>query len=64
MPRPELSATERRDKPINSLVTKQERDAVDRVAQQLGMSRSNAARHLMNRGLADFPFTPLEGDET
>lgn len=64
MPRPELSTPERRDQPINALVTKLERAAVDRVAKQLGMSRSNAARYLMNMGLADFPFTPSEENQS
>lgn len=65
MPRPELRTPERRDQPINALVTKSERAAVDRVAQQLGMSRSNAARYLMNLGMAEFNFTPTDnGDQT
>jgi antitoxin component of RelBE/YafQ-DinJ toxin-antitoxin module len=63
MPRPELSAAERRDKQVTTLLTKREKDAVARVAAEMGMSLSNAARYLINRGMADHPFTPLEGND-
>jgi len=62
MPRPELPAAERRDKPVTALLTKREKDAVARVAAEMGMSLSNAARYLINRAVADHTFTPVEGD--
>ena len=58
MPRPELPAAEKRDKPITAMVTASEKDAVAQVARDLGMSLSNAARYLLNKGLANHPSPP------
>jgi hypothetical protein len=61
MPKPELPAHVRRDQPVTAMVTRAEKKAVQRVMAQLGMSQSNAARYLINLGLAHFPFTSTEG---
>lgn len=61
MPKPALPDHVRRDQPVTAMVTKAEKKAVHRVMEQLGMSQSNAARYLLNLGLANFPFTPIEG---
>ena len=64
MPRPALPDRQRRDQKVTALLTAQERAGVERVAAELGMSLSNAARYLINRALAEHPFTPMTGDNS
>lgn len=64
MPKPPLPDDARRDKPLTAMVTTDERARVDRFAEAHGMSRSNAARLLIMRGLASTPSPPIEGAQT
>lgn len=65
MPRPKKTDQTRRDQQVNAMVTKPEKAAVLKVAAELGMSASNAARYLMHRGLSAHhgtDFVPEEGE--
>lgn len=65
MPKPPLDTHKRRDQQVIAMVTSREKAAVKRVARELGMSMSTAARFLILKGLMahdpDITFSE-EGD--
>lgn len=60
MPNPPRDPNERRSRPVTAMVTPPEEERVLRVARELGMSKSNAARYLLNRGWNAYISNPSE----
>lgn len=57
----ESAPQDKRDQQVGVLLSKAEKAAVKQVADDLGMSMSNAGRYLINRGLA--ALHPKDSDQ-